>query len=372
MKMPPASCLSVFAIIVAAAIGLTAQTPPVGAAGTQKTPAYSESTPYVPPDAAWDNSAKKSDRKKKPPAANGAPGGVISDQFVFTVSVMSAKGEMVRGLSKSDFQVFVGDAEQTISSVDTGPPLHVVFLIDVSPSTADASNVVKKIVTDIVDGLRPDDRVMVIKFGSNVKVLSEFTTDRKVTAGAISRANMENGTALYNAVTELFQKHLSPPGTPVAIVLLSDGVDTVSRKSSPMSSLFEAEMSSSVFIPVFFEASAGKSVGAKSFPFAVPFPVPTSVTGVGMSPEERAFGVSYLNELIKLSGGRGVAYRPESPDTGVIGAKISGWLKSQYAVSITAPSAGVAATGGPTGRLPLRVRVNRPGLVVLAKGSYIQ
>lgn len=326
---------------------------------------YSESIPYQPrvfptvkdSKNKWpkDNRSGLSQTAVKTLASQELP-------FKFPVSVFTSDDKAVDGLSKPDLKVFIGDEEQEILSIETDKPLNVVLLVDVSPSTESRMNEIRDIATHLVENLKPGDKIMVAEFAANMKVIVDFTTDRKAIAKAISKLKMDNGTAIYNAVSELFQKNLRLLKGPSLIVLLSDGIDTVSRKSDYLSSLVDAEKGNAVIIPVYFDTLAEQLKNAKKTPKSI---IPFFGNQQGQIMEEREMGIIYFNDLINLSGGRGISNEPSHPDIAFLPMKISSWLRGQYFVTIK-PSITVKSDR----RLPFRVRVNRPNLIVLAKGSY--
>jgi hypothetical protein len=89
------------------------------------------------------------------------------------------------------------------------------------------------------------------------------------------------------------------------------------------------------------------------------------IVGFGPSKEDRQLGIGYLDDLVKLSGGRGIAF-DKVKDLSQISTRIVAWLKNEYLITIKP-----AITNKVDTRLPLRVIVNKPNLTVLAKSSYL-
>ena len=65
-----------------------------------------------------------------------------------------------------------------------------------------------------------------------VRVLSEFTSDRYRLRDAIRQTETGNGTRLYDAVDLVMNQRLNNVSGRKAIVLFTDGVDTTSRHAS--------------------------------------------------------------------------------------------------------------------------------------------
>jgi Mg-chelatase subunit ChlD len=91
-----------------------------------------------------------------------------------------------------------------------------------------------------VNQLRSDDKVMVVSFNDDIKILSEFTTDRNKLQRAIQRSKTDDGTRLYDAVDMVINQQLSRIQGRKAIVLFTDGVDTTSRRASYDSNVMDA------------------------------------------------------------------------------------------------------------------------------------
>ena len=145
---------------------------------------------------------------------------------------------------------------------------------------------------------------MIVDFSANMKVLVDFTTDRTAIAKAISKLKIGDGTAIYDAVSELFREKLSSFGDPSSIVLLSDGIDTVSSKSNYLASLMDAERGNANIFPVFFDTFNDPLTIHGDLPFGTPASLRDNLptTGPGTTKEESEGGVLYLNQLIRLSG----------------------------------------------------------------------
>jgi hypothetical protein len=89
-------------------------------------------------------------------------------------------------------------------------------------------------------------------------------------------------------------------------------------------------------------------------------------TAVGAARAEYEMGKSYLNDLINLSGGRAIRAQPLAKGQKAVPSKIVTELGLQYYVSFRLPEAPNVGE-----RKQIKIRVNRPGLAVLARGSYI-
>ena len=137
------------------------------------------------------------------------------------VSVMDRDGRYVPNLQKEEFRIWEDGVEQDVAffqSVDK--PFSVVLMLDTSPSTQFRLEDIQDAAISFVNQLRSDDKVMVVSFNDDIKILSEFTTDRRKLERAIQRAKTDDGTRLYDAVDMVINQQLSRVQGRKAIVLL--------------------------------------------------------------------------------------------------------------------------------------------------------
>src|SRR5215213_9574694 len=178
------------------------------------------------------------------------------------VSVMDRDGRYVPNLQKEEFRVWEDGVEQDVAffqSVDK--PFSVVLMLDTSPSTQFRLEEIQNAAISFVNQLRSDDRVMVVSFNDDIKILSEFTTDRRKLERAIERARTDDGTRLYDAVDMVINQQLSRVQGRKAIVLFTDGVDTTSRRASYDSNLMDAQELDALIYPVQFDTSEDMNAG---------------------------------------------------------------------------------------------------------------
>src|SRR5687768_9125742 len=239
------------------------------------------------------------------------------------VSVMDRDGRYVPNLSKEDFRIWEDNVEQDVAffaSVDK--PFSVVLMLDTSPSTQFRLEEIQDAAISFVNQLRSDDKVMVVSFNADVRILCEFTTDRSKLQKAIYRAKTDSGTSLYDAVDMVINKQLSRTSGRKAIVLFTDGVDTTSDNASFESTVMDAQELDALIYPVQYNTSADMGQ-------VVQIPTPVDVFGQilggifgggggkggnkrprGTSRGEYEVGNRYLVELANSTGGR--EYRADS------------------------------------------------------------
>ena len=299
------------------------------------------------------------------------------------VSVMDRDGRYVPNLNKEDFRVWEDDVEQDVAffaSVDK--PFSVVLMLDTSPSTQFQLQDIQDAAITFVNQLRADDKVMVVSFNADVKVLCEFTTDRSKLQRAIYRANTDSGTSIYDAVDIVINKHLARSQGRKAIVLFTDGVDTTSDHASFESTVMDAQELDALIYPVQYNTAfdMGQVIQVPTAPIDVFGQILGGIfgggsrsgggTGRGRRPRgtsraDYEVGNRYLQELAHSTGGR--EYRADTlQNMSYAFANVAEELRRQYSIGYypkRAPQAGQ--------RRMIRVRAKQPNLAVRSRESYI-
>lgn len=294
---------------------------------------------------------------------------VETNLVTIPVSVFDRNGLYVPNLQQSDFKIFENGEEQDVAYFGTADkPFTVILLLDTSPSTEYKIEEIQEAAIAFTNQLKPQDNVMVIEFDGNVHVLSEITNDRRKIHSAIRDADFGDGTALYDAVDFSLRKRLSKIEGRKAIVLFTDGVDTASGKNTYDSTMYQAQESEALIFPIYYNTyleNVRQNGGVLSSPF--PFPGRGGVLqGRGVTAEEYAVGKKYLEDLAASTGGR--VFRPEATPGGLTNAfeGIAEELRRQYNIGYYPQETSKAGE-----RKQIRVRVNRPNLVIRARDSYI-
>ena len=145
------------------------------------------------------------------------------------VSVFSSKLKMFAGsLAKEDFRVQENGQEQTVTYfASTAVPFDLVLVIDLSLSTQDKRDLIKKSTLRFIEAARPADRLAIVTFSSTINLICPLTLDRAQLAANV--LNMEGGgeSHVWDAVKFALDDVLGPktPERRRAVVLMSDGVD---------------------------------------------------------------------------------------------------------------------------------------------------
>lgn len=290
---------------------------------------------------------------------------VETNLITIPVSVFDRNGLYIPNLSKENFTIFEDGAQQQIEYfATTETPFTVVLLLDTSPSTEFKIEEIQQAAIAFVNLLQPQDKVMVIEFDANVHVLTEATLDRNLIFKGIRKADFGGGTSLYDAVDFSLRKRLSKIEGRKAIVLFTDGVDTTSSKTDYDGSLREAEEADTTIFPIYYNTyfdNRRQNGGIFS-----PFPQIGGMGGRGVTSQEYAMGRQYLKDLADSTGGR--VFNADNAEGGLTRTfeSIAEELRRQYSIGYIPEDAGQIGQ-----RKAIKVRVNRPNLVIRARDSYI-
>jgi VWFA-related protein len=300
------------------------------------------------------------------------------------VSVLDRDGRYVPNLRKEDFRLWEDGVEQNVaffSSVDK--PFSVVLMLDTSGSTRFRLEDIQDAAITFVNQLRPDDKVMVVSFDDDVRVLTEFTNDRYQMRDAIRRTRPGDGTKLYDAVDLVMNQRLNRVSGRKAIVLFTDGVDTTSRHASYASNLRDAEELDALIYPVQYDTYVDMSGGGGGWPGSGRWPNSSGDVlsdilggilggrggggsgGIGRSRREYDLANRYLHELADKTGARN--YQADSTQNLTSAfANIAEELRRQYSLGYYPKTPTQAGQ-----RRQIRVRVNQPNLAVRTRDSYV-
>jgi len=301
------------------------------------------------------------------------------------VSVTDRDGRYVPNLTKSDFRLWEDGVEQQVAfftSVDK--PFSVVLVLDTSGSTRFKIEDIQDAAIAFVNQLRADDRVMIISFDDDIRVLTEFTNDRYRMRHAIRGTRTGNGARLYGAVDLVINHRLNQEDGRKAVVLFTDGVDTASRHSSYASNVRDAEELDALIYPVqydtFRDVGGGGGGGwpGSQRPTS-PIDILIDIFGrrggrsgggggggtIGGNRGDYERANRYLRELAEKTGAR--QYQADNTSNlSYAFRNIAEELRRQY-------SLGYYPTRPPQNgeRRQVRVRVNQPNLAVRSRDSYV-
>jgi Mg-chelatase subunit ChlD len=166
---------------------------------------------------------------------------IAGQPFIKTsVALVDSGGAQLRRFDPSDA---VGDTADVSWLVDPGPkllkviepPASIVLIWDTSGSMNGMTDALREAVLAYLAHVRPTERLNLIRFSDEVEVLlKEFSSDPTVLSEAAGADKFypDGGTRFYDAV-ERGIGLLAPATGNRAIIVLSDGEDSLSRMEAP-------------------------------------------------------------------------------------------------------------------------------------------
>ncbi|HLM01576.1 MAG TPA: VWA domain-containing protein, partial [Pyrinomonadaceae bacterium] len=272
--------------------------------------------------------------------------------------VVDANNRAIAGLQKKDFAVLESGREREILSVETTTaPFNLILLLDVSGSVENYVDFIRKAARNFINTVDKRDRIAVLTFNEDVKVISNFTTDRAKLSESLDTFDAGGGTGYYDALAYSLVDTLRPlKGERTAIVVLSDGDDN--RSFLPFESLLGSIQESGALVYPLYVPSGLIAASAQTDPNRAADPLRTRY--MGLTTKAEAEGA----RLAQVSGG---IYYPITRLSELQKAYDDIVIQLRTAYTITFRSDSTEARGdGVSPRL--RVRANREGSFVTLGG----
>src|ERR1044071_3437833 len=229
------------------------------------------------------------------------------------IGVVDKQGRPVTSLTQKDFVVYEDGVKQAIQHFEpVDAPFSLGLMLDMSGSTLNFRQQLKLASQRFLDALAPEDRVAVVQFNKDVKLLSGFSVNREKTYYAIDIASGAGETNFYQALKYALKELDKEGKRRKAIVVLTDGLDTQLRNSG-LSTLAKAQTNEEALATIDPHSSADlNSVlasadrqGVTIYPLALPsgdpkrLPIQTpNIVGIYAAARAR------LQSLADRTGGR--------------------------------------------------------------------
>lgn len=157
---------------------------------------------------------------------------------------------VIQGLERTDFRVFDnGDERDVASSSQDELPLDVLLLFDISGSMRPAIQRVADSASEAFAQLKKGDRVAVMTFHFDSRLLLPFTHDLDRVGDVIDRqvlgGHFGGGTLIQNAVadaTEVFQRDSQRNRRRAIVVITDNEGQRTRREESLLTGLWEADV----------------------------------------------------------------------------------------------------------------------------------
>ncbi len=268
------------------------------------------------------------------------------DVVTIQASVRDARGRVVQGLTRLDFEVRDNGRLRPIIEFrsDRQSPVTLAILVDMSGSMGIGPKIAmaRQAYESVLSQLMPGDEAALFTFNSSLHERRGFTQDLSRLRDGLSDFETFGVTSLYDATAAAARRLADRSATHRAMVVLTDGTDTSSRLTAPEVS----ELAGSIDVPVYIVAT-----------------VPSVDQRVMMEAAERGgpSGTADLRDLAEWTGGR-LQFASTMTETVVVAAGIVGDLRQQYVLAIE------AAVEREWRRLHLRVK--NPAATVKARSGY--
>jgi VWFA-related protein len=275
----------------------------------------------------------------------------VSPQLMrVNASVTDRNGRAIPGMRDADFSVYEDGSERKIVTVTpTTEPFNLVLLLDVSGSVEERIDFIRKAARDFLNTASPQDRISIISFHDDIKIISNFTTDRRLLSQKLDELDAGGATAMYDALGYTLVDTLKPlRGERTAVVIMSDGDDN--KSFVPFPAILEATIESGALIYPLYVPSGLIPEGSVPKPSITVDPMRSKYLTITTRAAEEG------EKLAQVSGG--VFYSIKRLDD----------LQKAYddivAQMRTAYTITYSSNADSTGHRRLRVRTNRDGASV--------
>lgn len=190
-------------------------------------------------------------------------------------TVRGKNNALIGGLEKGDFHLFEDAKEQEIKyfTRETDLPLTIGLLVDVSGSQERLIETERRAASAFFRSvLRPKDLAFLISFGKDSELLQDSTSSAKlledglkqlrlsvpvggVHPGPVPTMQNQAGTVLWDAVYLAANERLKSEAGRKVIVVITDGVDTGSRKNREQA-IREAQLADAVVYSIYYADTA--------------------------------------------------------------------------------------------------------------------
>lgn len=291
------------------------------------------------------NAQEKKRRESQTEKANDDPVRLRSDLVVVNLIVTDAKGQYAHGLNAKDFAVLEDEVAQPIDSfLSEEAPFAAAILIDMSGSMGYKFGLARAAAASFVDHIRDNDQVAVFGFNNKIKMFQDFSDLRDI-SDYVWDARAEDTTRLYDCVDDAIAALEKREEKRRAILLISDGWDSTSRKAS-FASVMKKALADGIMI------------------YSVDLIDNSSRLGTGSESVGLRRGQSEMKEFASQSGGRYV-HSPQGDKLDEAFVNIVDEMRNQYTLTYYSSN---HKRDGKWRRL--NVNVSRPDLTTRARKGY--
>ena len=155
-----------------------------------------------------------------------------SSIVVLNASITDTSGKAVLGIGQKYFKVFEDGAEQDIKTLEAEEsPFAAVILLDTSGSMEERVTLARAAAINFLNGLRRTDSAAIYNFDSKVELVQDFSNSEYIADRAFD-LKAKGMTVLNDAVYKAAEILSKRSEKRRAIIVLSDGADTMSKKTT--------------------------------------------------------------------------------------------------------------------------------------------
>jgi len=238
---------------------------------------------------------------------------------------------LATSLQQRDFSILDNGVPQEITFfAASNAPFDLVLLLDLSGSIGDKIDLIRKSSKKFVDAARPDDRIAIFTFASEIRTVSKFTSDHAVLKKSIDEIERPvGGTNFWDAlrfVLEHVANQSRAEHRRSAVIVMTDGVDNAlpevygegSRATTFEQLLDVGRRSDTIILPIYLDTERDKdSRGTPPSAFAMAREQLTALAEEGGNPLYRAQKINDLHGIYKqviqdLGTVYSIGYRPSN------------------------------------------------------------
>jgi VWFA-related protein len=264
-----------------------------------------------------------------------------------TVSVRDNRNRVVRDLKQDDFQVIDSGFGKPIRDFWTGDaPISLAILLDISGSMAVGGNMdrARQAVDIGLSNMRYGDEASLYTFDSRLEEVVPFTTELERVRSVNLEGTPFGMTSLFDAIAETARSAAERANRHRAVLVITDGTDTGSKRSAPEVS----GIASAIDVPVYL-LTVVNPADHPGGEFAVVKTGTVSETAT-------------LADLARWTGGdMRIASVPSHTVEGLSDLFLE--LRHQYVITFE--------PGARAGWHPLEIRTRKKNLVVHARSGYM-
>jgi VWFA-related protein len=264
-----------------------------------------------------------------------------------TVAARDTRGRVIRDMKKSDFEIFDTGSLVPIKDFYSGDaPISLAVLLDISGSMSVSGNIdrARNAVLVAMQNLRRgSDEAALFTFDSQLQEVVGFTQD----LDRVHRVSLDGKpwgtTLLYDAIAETAELVAARANRHRALLVITDGVDSGSRRTPPQVSAVASEID----VPVYL--------------LTVVNPLDHPGSEFGVSEDDTTPQTATLADLARWTGGD---MRIASEPAHTVEAMRDLFLELRHQYLIT------FEPGTRPGWHPLEIRARKKNLIIRARSGY--